>query len=1672
MKQFNKFLFGVLLTVLAFSARGQTIDQSFDSETIPYGWVNDASNNADWIFTDKNSYGPSADHSGSGYYAFFNSRNISQNQQGKLITPRLDLTSGSTTLSYWVYLKKDTYGGFGGNILFVEASVDESEEWIVLMEHHRNTNVNQWVEYTIDLSDYNTSDNVRIRFRAVSTGHDWEMGYTSIALDDVTGPNLFALDHDVSIIDATNDYIYRKDVAGKFSVNIKNWGSNPENFSLDYELASNPEFNGSVSVTNLEPNETRAVEVPVLFESEMSDEIVFFANLVDDGNLDGNTIEVPFTVYPNHILITEEFTTLKGDKTPLGWSKAKGVPGEELTYGVSNWKENTTYNYSPPQSAYIGFSGYNSAPNSDWIISHPTSTQDEGALRVSYQAMVNNMDIHEDDFINIMYTVDDGDTWELIGTIEGDDFTKDQWNRYYFNVPEIESTSVKFGLYAFDGLSGLTRNIYIDDFLVERAPQYDFAMLPPSLAPEAMQDMVMFSGEELTIDAVVANYGTETDNIPVKWLLQETNDSGSEEVTVNPGEQFAFSFADKLITPEDNGYYTLKIFTDHMDDFDRTNDTVYVQLGVYSPYTEFEENFDESKNLPLGWSALVPAADANAITVQTSYARSTPNSIRMYSFGTPHNALLITPAINFEEGKDFRFRFWMNGNASAAVQVGILTDPADSTTFELVDSFELAQAWTFQQNEATLTHHEQAHIAIRYATKGANVYLDDVSLEAILPYGVEVEAITANRTIAQGGSVVFTGKVSNSGGLDETFNLTTTSELDAVITDENGDPISTVTLNVDEEALVYIHVTAPQEIEDAIEESITLIATSENNPAVLDQTEFSLYSYKPYASIEEGFESGTTFPQGWVPIQTLENLIRIYASSFNANTGDNYVHFGNGPADETAMIVLPAVQEYPLYRISLYAKGNGSFEIGTVEDPYEADTFESIQVIANPGYSYQQFSLDVEAADGIKYIAIKMMQDGSYNSIQIDDILVEPVSEFDFDAQFAQESQTTYAGGSVWYDAMISNSGYGNDTYGLSVESEWTATIYHEEDDVEITSITVSSGEQGNFRIKVEVPVDGVTNGQEEEVDVLITSQGNELEKTISSLAIGYNPFDELTENFDAVSTMPQFWTVIKGGASTVNINTNASHAHSPNNSLSLYKSSYSEEHPIAVLPAMEQDNQYELSYWVKGDLGATILVGTMDNPNDESTFNEISSFDVFAVYSQQKIHINASEMPVIIAFKNESLGKTIYIDDVSIFTYSTMEITPADGSENIPADQEITLTFSRSVTLMDGVEITNSNVSDFVTIEDITANEELNFSAVVNEEKTEIVITANELFASEHEIKVTVDNVQDINGVTVQGVTTQFTIVDINPPLWAEGYPAMDQIGGTHAKVNVMLNEPATFYYMLIKANEEAPSVDDIFQGEAYGDVTPVIAGNQQFTDDVVTLSLTDLEQVTSYSLYMAAIDMAGNEQTQAVTLNFTTLDITPPVWDEGYPVMKNVGEDFATFAVALNKASTVSYIVILAGETVPSVQQIIDGTDYDNVTLAASGSLEFTDEPVEETVQELIHNTDYELYLVATDNEGTTQENSVMVEFKTEKGTSVEVDLMNSVGIYPNPFSESIQVDTEYNVQNIRIYNQNGSLVKYISGNDVHKPIKLSSLSSGSYIAVIELTDGRRVSKVLIKN
>lgn len=229
----------------------------------------------------------------------------------------------------------------------------------------------------------------------------------------------------------------------------------------------------------------------------------------------------------------------------------------------------------------------------------------------------------------------------------------------------------------------------------------------------------------------------------------------------------------------------------------------------------------------------------------------------------------------------------------------------------------------------------------------------------------------------------------------------------------------------------------------------------------------------------------------------------------------------------------------------------------------------------------------------------------------------------------------------------------------------------------------------------------------------------------------------------------------------------------------------------------------------------------------------------------------------------------------------------------------------------------------------------------------------------------------------------TAFTTPDNTTPNFASGYPVMTKLTMNTAQVTVMTTKSCQLYYALLPKGSAAPKAQDFKAGAitgnlGYGSIDAVKNSTIPFQVNNV-----DLEELTSYDLYLWLTDYDGTKSSAVKKLSFTTIDGTPPVIQ--HAVQSGEKATAAEVTFSLNEPGTLYWAVyqdeadfpyIMPGETTPpALTDLVAKTQVQ----AAIGAIKKgnsnagkADTDVKFNVSGLKAQTAYYLFYVAKDKAG----------------------------------------------------------------------------------------------------
>ncbi len=135
--------------------------------------------------------------------------------------------------------------------------------------------------------------------------------------------------------------------------------------------------------------------------------------------------------------------------------------------------------------------------------------------------------------------------------------------------------------------------------------------------------------------------------------------------------------------------------------------------------------------------------------------------------------------------------------------------------------------------------------------------------------------------------------------------------------------------------------------------------------------------------------------------------------------------------------------------------------------------------------------------------------------------------------------------------------------------------------------------------------------------------------------------------------------------------------------------------------------------------------------------------------------------------FSDNGMGATSGTFSVNDSTAPTLEFSPADSSNAVSLDSNITLTFDEEIRLIDDSEVTDANVDSLITLKDANpSGSNISFDATIDSAKKEITINLNNDLSSDQIVYVAIGaTVEDSYNNAISSASATFTSADSLPP-------------------------------------------------------------------------------------------------------------------------------------------------------------------------------------------------------------------------------------------------------------------------------------------------------------------
>jgi len=169
----------------------------------------------------------------------------------------------------------------------------------------------------------------------------------------------------------------------------------------------------------------------------------------------------------------------------------------------------------------------------------------------------------------------------------------------------------------------------------------------------------------------------------------------------------------------------------------------------------------------------------------------------------------------------------------------------------------------------------------------------------------------------------------------------------------------------------------------------------------------------------------------------------------------------------------------------------------------------------------------------------------------------------------------------------------------------------------------------------------------------------------------------------------------------------------------------------------------------------------------------------------------------------------------------------------------------------------------------------------------------------------------------------------------------------------------------------------------------------NTSATWQIKSLDLSGIDDVDNVAnLYIrltvsGATKASGNNRIDNFVINATEIDLDAPTWTSGYPALSNIAPTSAGLVVNTNEPGKAYYVVLPNGATAPTSAQVKAGTDATDTPVAIKGNVTISSAITDftTTISGLTASTDYDVYVVAEDDETTPniQASPTMLDLRT---------------------------------------------------------------------------------------
>ena len=417
-----------------------------------------------------------------------------------------------------------------------------------------------------------------------------------------------------------------------------------------------------------------------------------------------------------------------------------------------------------------------------------------------------------------------------------------------------------------------------------------------------------------------------------------------------------------------------------------------------------------------GWKAGITIPDDNEARGRK------PHTGDWYMYATYNTDVWTYKEISATAGSYYRVSFWYStwhvDHFNLEVKAGASANPSGMTITVIPDF--IVDNEEFQQASAVFQATSSGNFYVGFHSVATNMpwYLsiDDVVIEQTAQYNFNLEQLTADTSVYFGESAYLRFLLSNTGEQQDTYQFTSTSSLPIEFY-QNGSQVTQVSLNYNTSVELIAKATLPMDLTNNQELHATFNVTSSHS-AHTQSADYTITALEPINTfpINEGFESETFPPKGWLNVATNGNYIfeRKTSNDWPACTphdesaGMARFYCYTSPAGSSCNLVSPKLQlnatnnvvRYWIYRnynnnimgpdrINVYYSPTTNTADGTLLGTVHRNTM--LEPVVGDQSDWYEYSYTFNSPEGYGFVIIEAVSGYGWN-LCIDDVYINATS--------------------------------------------------------------------------------------------------------------------------------------------------------------------------------------------------------------------------------------------------------------------------------------------------------------------------------------------------------------------------------------------------------------------------------------------------------------------------------------------------------------------------------------------------------------------------------------------------------------------------------------------------------------------------------------------------------